>query len=169
MARAAQKGSTSKVYARSYSVALKRIHVTVNARDTTVSMDLTLFEHLRVHCEQQGTTVKRWVQEYIDELLKASPRIDRRSTSLSRRIQAQAIKVMSARMAELVSELALLSQSPRAQRDAMMAIAAPNALPEPFNEKANDANSPTEAPTIKPDARALLRHRPARAPLDAPS
>lgn len=75
---------------------IKRIHVHIGSKNTTISMDATLHEYLRRRVSDNHLSVRQWVQERIDTMLsdKVLSETDR-TASVSRRIQAEAIHLIA--------------------------------------------------------------------------
>lgn len=97
----------------SYSMEMKRVHVTVNERDTTISMDMALYECLRDQLVSDGLTVRRWAQGCIDQLLArySFRQLNRRANGLSRRVQREAIRLITRRLSQLEARLQLASST----------------------------------------------------------
>ncbi|BCU08342.1 hypothetical protein [Allochromatium tepidum] len=78
--------------------AIKRIHVSIGNKATTISMDETLFMYLeqRLARLDKHLSVRQWVQSQIDKMLSDKMLSEyERDSSLSRRIQSRAIHVIA--------------------------------------------------------------------------
>jgi hypothetical protein len=129
---------------------LKRFHVRVNDLDTTVSLDIALYDRLKELLARDGETVRHWAQTHIDALIAQSPNgtINRRTTCLSRRLTRQALLLMMRRLEALEAQVELLHslegsrKKPRRKRS---------------TQPAEIAEQTTAAPTT---ARQLLSKKP---------
>ena len=75
--------------------AIKRIHVSIGNKATTVSMDETLFIYLERRLGKD-LPVRAWVQSQIDKMLSDNILSEHeRASSLSRRIQSRAIHLIA--------------------------------------------------------------------------
>ncbi|NVZ11733.1 hypothetical protein HW932_21020 [Allochromatium humboldtianum] len=75
--------------------AIKRIHVSIGNKATTVSMDETLFIYLEQRLDKH-LSVREWVQSQIDKMLSDKLLSEHeRASSLSRRIQSRAIHLVA--------------------------------------------------------------------------
>lgn len=75
--------------------AIKRIHVHIGSKNTTISMDGTLHQYLERRVSDKHLSVRQWVQAQIDKMLsdKILSESDR-AASVSRRVQAEAIHLI---------------------------------------------------------------------------
>lgn len=74
---------------------IKRIHVSIGNKATTVSMDETLFMYLEQRLDNH-LSVRQWVQSQIDEMVSDKVLSEHeRASSLSRRIQSRAIHLIA--------------------------------------------------------------------------
>lgn len=70
---------------------IKRIHVSIGSKATTISMDETLFMYLERRLDKH-LSVRQWVQSEIDKMLSDKALSEHeRASSLSRRLQSRAI------------------------------------------------------------------------------
>jgi hypothetical protein len=75
---------------------IKRIHVEIGKKKTTVSMDEALFNILEQRLPDNILSVRQWVQAQI-KLMIANKTLseNERSSSVSRRLQANAIRLIA--------------------------------------------------------------------------
>jgi len=75
---------------------IKRIHVHIGSKNTTISMDSTLHECLERRVSDNQLSVRQWVQARIDKMLSDKQLSESsRVASVSRQIQAQAIRLIA--------------------------------------------------------------------------
>lgn len=75
---------------------IKRIHVHIGSKNTTISMDGTLHQHLERRVSDKHLSVRQWVQAQIDKMLSDKVLSESaRAASVSRRVQAEAIRLIA--------------------------------------------------------------------------
>jgi tRNA A37 N6-isopentenylltransferase MiaA len=75
---------------------IKRIHVHIGRKHTTISMDPTLFAYLEQRLSDNHLSVRQWVQDRVDKMLSDGVIHEAdRSASVSRRVQAAAIHLIA--------------------------------------------------------------------------
>lgn len=75
---------------------IKLIHVKFGNKRTTISMDGTLFDLLDQRLPENYLSIRQWAQEKVKEMYDLKIINDQdKSTSVSRRIQALAIKIVA--------------------------------------------------------------------------
>jgi hypothetical protein len=75
---------------------IKRIHIEIGRKKTTISMDGTLFSILETRLPDNYSSVRQWTQAQIKQMIEDKLLSENdKSSSVSRRLQANAIRLIA--------------------------------------------------------------------------